>query len=293
MRPARWLSPLLDIFSTVIGLAAFLYPFWLPVLSQTGVTGQAHAADAPLMLTLLVGVCFVVMLLEAQDQAGSAKLMALVGMLVALNSMLRFIETAFPLPGGFSPIFFLIIATGYIFGGRLGFLMGALTLLVSSLITGLVGPWLPYQMFTAGWVGLSAPLCRPAVWLLKGEGRLREVWVLALFGGFWGLAYGAIMNIWFWPFAIGPANQYWQPGISLIEILRRYAAFYLATSLLWDVARSVGNVALTLAVGLPALRALRRFQTRFTFEVQPGPVTAPTLSGADKTLRSGGEGVSA
>ena len=41
------------------------------------------------------------------------------------------------------------------------FLLGVLTLLVSAILTGGVGPWLPYQMFTAGWVGLSAPLCRP------------------------------------------------------------------------------------------------------------------------------------
>ena len=266
------LSAAIFALSTLIGVVAFLYPFWLPVVQQSAMMGQAHAEDAPLMLTLLVGVCFVVMLLEVQGQASSAKLMALLGILVALNSILRFIEAAFPMPGGFSPIFFLIIVTGYIFGPRLGFLMGALTLLVSALISGLAGPWLPYQMFTAGWVGMTAPLCRPAVWLLNGEGAWRELLVLALFGGFWGLVYGAIMNIWFWPFATGPADQYWQPGIDLVEILQRYAAFYLATSLVWDIARSVGNVALTLALGLPTLRALRRFKTRFTFEYQPAAV---------------------
>ncbi|MCG3211464.1 MAG: hypothetical protein FOGNACKC_05110 [Anaerolineae bacterium] len=266
------LSAALFVVSTLIGGVAFLYPFWLPVVRQSALmSGQAHAGDSPLLLTLLVGVCFVVLLLEVQGQATSAKLIALLGMLVALNSMLRFIEAAFPLPGGFSPIFFLIIAAGYIFGPRFGFLMGALTLLVSSLLTGLVGPWLPYQMFTAGWVGLTAPLCRPSVWLLNGEGRRREVLVLALFGGLWGLLYGAVMNIWFWPFATGPASQYWEPGISLPEIGRRYALFYVTTSLVWDVARSLGNVVLMLALGRPTLAALRRFHRRFTFEYRPLP----------------------
>jgi energy-coupling factor transport system substrate-specific component len=255
--------------STLIGVVAFLYPFWLPVVQPSALMGQAHADDAPLMLTLLVGVCFVAILLEVQGQATSAKLIALLGILVAINSILRFIEAAFPLPGGFSPIFFLIIATGYIFGPRFGFLMGALTLVVSSLITGLMGPWLPYQMFTAGWVGMTAALCQPAVWLLKGEGTWREVLVLALFGGLWGVVFGAVMNIWFWPFATGPASQYWEPGISFFEILQRYGVFYLTTSLVWDVVRSLGNVALTLVLGLPTLRALRRFQSRFTFEYQP------------------------
>ena len=271
MRPVQILSGAIYLLTTLIGLAAFLYPFWLPTIQQGTAMGQARAGDSPLMLTLLVGVCFVVLLLEVQGQATSAKVIALIGVLVAINSILRFIEAIFPLPGGFSPIFFLIIATGYIFGARFGFLMGVLTLLVSSLITGQVGPWLPYQMFTAGWVGMSAPLCRPTVWMFNGEGRGREVLVLALFGGFWGLVYGIIINIWFWPFATGPASQYWEPGIALIEIISRYSLFYLTTSLVWDVARSVGNVALTMALGLPTLRALRRFKARFTFKYQPTP----------------------
>ncbi len=265
------LSAAIFVMTTLIGVAAFLYPFWLPAVQPSAQMGMAHADDSPLMLALLVGVCFVALLLEVQSQAASAKIIALIGMLVAINAILRFIEAAFPLPGGFSPIFFLIITSGYIFGARLGFLMGALTLLVSSLLTGQVGPWLPYQMFTAGWVGLTAPLCRPTVWLLNGAGKWREVLVLAWFGGWWGLVFGAIMNIWFWPFATGPASQYWEPGISVGETVQRYAVFYLATSLVWDVARAAGNVGLTLILGLPTLVALRRFQARFTFEYRPAP----------------------
>jgi len=268
------------IISTAIGIVAFLYPFWLPAIQQSALTGQAHASDAPLMLTLLVGICFVVLLLEVQGQAVNTKLIALLGILVSINSILRFIEVAIPMPGGFSPIFFLIIVSGYIFGGRFGFLMGALTLIVSALITGTVGPWLPYQMFTAAWVGMSAPLCRPTVWAINGQGKWREVGVLAAFGGFWGIVYGLVINIWFWPYATGPAGQYWQPGISLIEIIERYAAFYIATSLVWDAVRAVGNIAITLAIGLPTLRALRRFQQRFTFDYQPAPL--PPVSARSK-----------
>jgi energy-coupling factor transport system substrate-specific component len=250
---------------TVIGVVAFLYPFWLPVVQQTANTSQARADDSPLLLTVLVGLCFMVMLLQVQTEVVSTKFIALLGILVAINSVLRFAEVAVPGPGGFSPIFFLIILTGYVYGGRLGFLMGALTLLVSSLITGGVGPWLPYQMFTTGWVGLSAPLCRPTVWLLRGENKGTEIIVLAVFAAWWGLVYGLIMNIWFWPFATGPTTQYWQPGISLSDTLTRYAAFYLTTSLIWDLFRAAGNVVLMLTMGQPVLRVLRRFQQRFEF----------------------------
>ena len=260
--------------STALGVVAFLYPFFAPA-AQDAAMGQAHGGDAPLLLTVLVVVCIGAVLVEAQGQAGSAKMVALLGILVSINALLRFVEVAIPGPGGFSPIFFLIVTAGYVFGGRFGFLMGALTLLVSALVSAGMGPWLPYQMFTAGWIGMSAPLCRPLVRWIDGSGRWREVLVLALFSGIWGLIFGAVMNVWFWPYAVGPVEQHWQVGATWLDGLTRYAAFYLATSLLWDVLRLVGNAMLMLAFGLPTLRALRRFHLRFTFSYRPAGQVAP------------------
>ena len=254
--------------TTLIGVLAFLYPFWLPVV-QASSQGLAHSNDASLLLTLLVALTFVVLLLEVQSQSISAKTIALLGVLVAINAALRFVDVAMPGPGGFSPIFFLIVLTGYVYGGRFGFLMGVLTLVVSSLFTGTIGPWLPYQMVTAGWIGLTAQLCRPLVRAVDGAGRWPEVVILAVFGGVWGLLYGAIMNIWFWPFVSGTPDQYWTPGVAFIDTLRRYALFYATTSLVWDVMRLVGNSALIVAFALPTLRVLRRFQARFDFVYQP------------------------
>ena len=171
-----------------------------------------------------------------------------------MNAILRLIDVALPIPGGFSPIFVLIILSGYLFGGAFGFLMGAMTLIVSALIT--------------GGVGLTAPLCRRLVRVPGGRG---EVLVLAFFGALWGFGYGAIINLWFWPYASGPIEQDDQAGIGLVEAIRRYAAFYLATSLVWDLVGSLGNGLLIAAFGGPILRALRRFQRRFLFTVLPQP----------------------
>ncbi len=278
MNVQRLLSRLIFAITTVLGVAAFLYPFWLPAVTVQAAGDMAHAGDAALMATLLAGLCFLVLLLEAQTQTISAKSIALLGVLVAINSVLRFAETAVPGPGGFSPIFLLIILGGYVFGSRFGFLLGALTILVSGFVTGGVGPWLPYQMFTAGWVGMSAPLCRPLVRALSRTGApaaLTEVVVIALFSGVWGLLFGVIMNLWFWPFVVGPSQQYWQPGIDLAETVRRYAVFYLATSFVWDFLRGLGNMALMALTAAPTLRLLRRFHQRFDFSYAPLPAPAP------------------
>lgn len=263
------LSFAIYLLTTSLGIFSFLYPFFLPDLVQSSPENQLHASEMPWMITLLLGLCLLVLLYEVQSQAANARIIALLGVLIAINSVLRFIEIAMPGPGGFSPIFFLIILTGYAYGGRFGFLMGALTLLVSAFVTGGVGPWLPYQMFTAGWIGMSAPLCRAPARLLGFYQKRHEVFLLCVFGALWGYTYGAIMNLWSWPLIAGPTNQYWAPGVGFAETLRRYAVYYMLTSFAWDTTAALGNIALLLFLGEPILRALRRFQQRFTFLYQP------------------------
>jgi energy-coupling factor transport system substrate-specific component len=283
--PNRLLSFALYLTTTLLGMTAFLHPFLDPGLAQNLPLSQVRAGEAPLMYTLLLGLCVVVLLFEVQGQAVDAKLIALLGMLVAINSALRFIEVAIPGPGGFSPVFFLIILTGYIFGGRFGFIMGALTMLVSSIVTGGVGPWLPSQMFAAGWIGMSAPLVARLGQALRLEGKPAEIGLLAIFGAMWGLGYGLIMNLWSWPYIAGTIDQYYTPGSGAAEVVRRYAVYYLITSLAWDLAAAAGNVLLIVLAGVPTLRVLRRFQRRFSFSYQaevpvgPGAAATPLAAG--------------
>src|SRR6185437_8863127 len=113
-----------------------------------------------------------------------------------------------------SPIFFLPICVGFVWGPSFGFLLGAASIAVSGLLTGGIGPWLPFQMMTLGWVGLTAGLLpgrgippSPNPSPVRGRGGLsrasatQSLIALAIFGALWGFLFGAIMNLWFWPFA--------------------------------------------------------------------------------------------
>ena len=263
--------------TSILGIVVFISPFFAPFLGDS-VSSASYNANSPVFLALLGVLCLIALLLEMRDVAKDAKFVALLGVLVALNAGLSFLETVIPGPGGFSPIFFLIIISGYVFGGRFGFLMGVLTDFVGALISGGVGPWLPSKMLTAGWVGLTAPITRLCVKddRVKDSGRRIELISLALFGVVWGLLYGVVMNLWFWPFATGPESQHWQVGEGLLVTLQRYSVFYVATSLIWDFARAVGTAFLLMLLGAPTLRALRRFQNRFEFQYSPAaePSTA-------------------
>jgi energy-coupling factor transport system substrate-specific component len=97
-----------------------------------------------------------------------------------------------------------------------------------------------------------------------------EIGILALWGAFWGMAFGVVMNVWFWPFVFSPAqaDMYWQRGLAPVETLKRYLVFYLVTSSWWDALRAVVNALLIALLGLPVLRLLRRFGKRFTFGSQ-------------------------
>jgi energy-coupling factor transport system substrate-specific component len=256
----RVLNAAIIAVASLIGLASFLYPFFVPQQDQ-GFGAMAHSADAPLVFAVLVVLCLGAILASQSTGQLNAKLIAVLGVLTALNAVLRGV----PGPGGLSLVFLLPIACGYAYGPTFGFLLGVLSLGVSAFIGFGVGPWLPYQMFTTGWVGLLSG------WLPRLEGRPRlEAAMLAAWGLIMGLVFGVLMNLWFWPFVFTPgqSEMYWQPGLGLADTLRRYALFYAVTSFWWDMARSVGNLVLLLIFAMPVLRLLRRFQRRFLFEVR-------------------------
>lgn len=274
------LSTVIILLVGLAGLTAFVYPFFLPAGEAQDVL-EAHTTDALLVFTLVTILGMGVIIAEVGTQAAGAKTVAVLGILTAINAVLRLADVASGLLGigGFSPVFFLIILVGYIYGSRFGFLLGILTLFVSAIITGGVGTWLPYQMFAAGWVGLTAGWLpdlrrlralnrRGGFWGLSLRGRVvdGEIMVLGVFGLGWGILFGALMNLFFWPY-VGGGEMYWVPGLTLGETVRRYVLFYVATSLWWDIARGIGNFFLIALLGRPVLRLLRRFQRRLSFEL--------------------------
>ena len=252
-----------DLIVFALGMLSLLAPFIFPQRNNFG----SQTATFPIMVSLIIVLCLLIVLFESQSSVMDAKMIAFLGILIAINAGLRFLENAIPGPGGFSPTFFLIILAGYYFGSRIGFLMGAMTLFVSALITGGVGPWLPGQMITAGWVGQSAALIRLPVKKFDWKGKPVEIILLAAFGAFWGMLYGAIMNLWFWPFLGASPGQTFTQTAGIVENIKRYTAYYLATSIVWDVTRSIGNVLITTVMSKPVLKIFERFYLKFSFKI--------------------------
>ena len=245
------------ILATAVGVMAFGWPF----LAEPGSTAVAHSADAPWIFAAVVPLVLLVVLAQVADGGMDAKAIAILGVLSAVICILRPLGAG---TAGLEPIWFIIILGGRALGPGFGFALGSLSLAASALITGGVGPWLPFQMIAAAWVGLGAGLL-PA---LRGRA---EIGMLAAYGLVASMAYGLVMNLWFWPFlggleatAYSPAILF-DPGAPVSDNLARWLAFSLVTSLGCDIPRWVLTAVLIIIAGRPVLRALERASRRANF----------------------------
>jgi energy-coupling factor transport system substrate-specific component len=214
-------------------------------------------SDAPWLFVLLLPLMIAVVLAEIADGGMDAKSVAVLGVLAAVGAALR------PLGGGvagFEPVFFLLVLAGRALGRGFGLVLGSVTLFASALLTAGVGPWLPFQMLAAGWVGFLAG-CLP-----RATGKA-EVVLLTAYGAVAGLVYGVLMNLWLWPFTLDLESSIsYVAGAPISENLARFVAFTLITSLGFDIPRALTTAALVAVAARPVLLALRRAARRAEFE---------------------------
>jgi energy-coupling factor transport system substrate-specific component len=257
---ASWRTPIVMVLVLVVGLAAFGWPFLASPGSELSQMG--HSTDASFFFVALMSLMALALLAEMTSGGIDAKTIAVLGVLAAAGGALRVLSAG---RAGLEPMFFLLVVAGRALGATRGFMLGALALLASAFLTAGVGPWTPFQMIAAGWVCLGAGL------LPRATGRA-ERWLLAAYGLVCGLAYGVVMNLWFWPFlgSSAPAGAGYVPGGGAATNIGHYAVFYVTTSLAWDLPRGVLTAVLTLLASGSLLRALRRSLRRARFDA---PVT--------------------
>lgn len=236
----------------VVGVAAFLYPFWLP---GDALPAESHAGDAPLVAALVGALAVAAVTLEVRRGTMNGTTVSVLGMMAALAGLLKLLD----LPGGGSGLFFLVVLAGAAFGPRFGLLLGLSAFVVSAVLSSGIGPWLPFQMLALGGMGAGAGFLGR---LTRHISPWFEAGLLATYGWVWGFLFGAIMNLWFWPFLRDESQLSWQPGMGFGETIQRYWSFYVATSFAWDAAGAMANALIILAVGRPLMATLRRYAHR-------------------------------
>ncbi|MFD3793730.1 ECF transporter S component [Streptomyces californicus] len=245
------------VLVSAVGVVAFGWP-----LLAGADSGLAHAQDAPWLFAALLPLLVAVVVATISESGMDAKAVAMLGVLAAVGAALRPLGAG---TAGLEPMFFLMVLSGRVLGPGFGFVLGSVTMFASALLTGGVGPWMPFQMLSMGWFTMGAGL-------LPGPDRLRgraELAMLAVYGAVAAFAYGTIMNLYGWTIVPGLAS-----GISFVaggplhENLVRFLVYCATTSLGWDLGRAVLTVVLTLALGPTLLRALRRATRRAAFDAR-------------------------
>ena len=253
LRP-RALSAIVAV--TLVGIGAFTWPLLI------GFDGNdsGHAQDAPWIFLVILPLLLLVVAAEIADGGMDAKAVALLGVLGGICAVLR------PVTGGVTGVqlmFFLLVPAGRVMGPGFGFVLGNAAMFASAALTGGGGPWLPFQMLAAGWIGMFAGL------LPRARGRV-ELVLLAAYGFVAAVAYGFILNLWFWPFGTSNVGSgaavAFAPDASVVENLRRWLAFSMASSLGFDIPRGLVTALAVLLVGRPVLLALRRAARRAAFD---------------------------
>jgi len=276
IRPRTALSLILV---SAVGLAAFTWPLLMAVAGSA----SGRVGDAPVVFVVVLPLLLAVLLAEFTDGGLDARSLAVLAVLAALGAALRPLGAG---TAGIETVFFLLVVGGRAVGPGFGFLLGTTTLFASAVVTGGVGPWLPFQMLAAGWVGLGAGL------LPAARGR-RELGVLVVYGVVASYAYGLLMNLWFWPFALGLDTEFsYVPGGPLADNLRRFGVYVAVTSLGWDTGRAVTTTILLVLAGPAVLAVVRRAVRRASFgaPVSFGPAAGPT-AGPGATTGSGPQAI--
>lgn len=268
------------VLASVVGILAFTWPLILRPGSLI-----EHDAAAPVLLGAVVLSVMLIVIIELGGGGVDARAVALLGLLAAVGAVLRPLSAG---SAGIELVFLFIVLGGRVFGPGFGFALGATTLFVSAVLTGGIGPWLPFQMLAASWFGMGAGLL---------PRRLRgglELVILAGYAAIGGFLYGQAMNLSFWPFAIGTDTALsFVAGAPLTENLQRFLVFSLATSLGWDLIRAIVLAVGVAILGTPVLKALRRSARKAAFAAQEphnqpvAKITTPSIRRSSAVTRRG------
>lgn len=240
----------------VVSLAGLIMLAW-PLLLKAP---EGTPISPPFIFLALLPVLIAVVLAEVSEGGMDARVLAILGVLSAVNALLRGLGAG---TAGIEMVFFLLVLGGRVFGPGFGFVLGCTSLFASALMTAGVGPWLPYQMLCSAWIGMFAGLLPRRV-----TGRA-EIAMLVAYGVVAAYAFGMLMNLSGWPLLAGISVEGYDgslayvPGAALWDNLHRFLIYTLLTSTAgWDTGRAITNSIAIVLLGPAVLATLRRAARR-------------------------------
>ncbi len=216
-----------------------------PLLSLAAAAGcapvsAAGSGQAAFIVGAVAVVVIVAFAVRFETSRPDARELAVIALLGTLAALLRVPFAAIP---NLQPSTYLVICAGYVFGPVAGFMVGALTAVVSNFFLG-QGPWTLFQVVAWGLAGASAVVLRRV--------PLKAAWLVS-FGVLWGGLFGLIMNVWTWVAFVYPLT----PASFLVTWLN---------SIPFDAMHAAGNALFLGLLGVRTVKVLERYRRRFHWE---------------------------
>lgn len=218
------------------------------------------AAVMPGRYFLLVAIGIAVLsvgsfFLNFEKERNNSARTVLTAVFAALSTASRIVFAAVP---GFKPVMSMTMFAGMYLGGDAGFLVGALTALLSNFFFG-QGAWTPFQMFLWGLIGLLAGvLAKP---LKKSRIFLCVVGVLV------GVMFSMLIDVWstVWMFNSFSLEKYLAVAAQGVPFMIRYG---------------VSNTIFLLLLAEPMRKTMERVMIKYDIGVA-------TFSGSEKREKPG------
>lgn len=222
--------------------AIFSAALTLLLIPVTLLVGQVYLPVERYYFTMLLVLleCMLPFFLIFEGRKPQARELVLVAALCAIGVAGRAVLAILP---QFKPVVALTVIAGVALGGETGFLVGAVTMLVSNALL-MQGPWTPWQMFATGIIGFLAGLLfqrvRPTRLKLCCFGAAATI-----------LCYGGIMNF---QSALQGSPGVLEPGV--------VASYYL-TGFPMDCVHAVATWIFLWFGGEPMLEKLERVKVKY------------------------------
>ena len=250
------IGPRTALVLTVASIAGLMMLCWPLLLNAE----PGQRVEPPFIFLALLPLVMVVVLAEMGEGGMDSRVLAVLGVLSAINAVMRSLGAG---TAGIEMVFFLLVLGGRVFGAGFGFALGCTSLFASALLTAGVGPWLPFQMICSAWVGMGAGF------LPRRVGGRAEIAMLAAYAVVASYLYGLLMNLSYWPFALGivvPGHEgslAYVAGAPVLENAHRFGVYTLLTSTGgWDTGRAITTAIAIVVLGPAILTTLRRAARR-------------------------------
>jgi len=208
----------------------------IPLLIALGILlGGKYYALISLLIAILSCVPFFV---GFEKKETDTKRLIIIAVMVALSVAGRMIFAVIP---AFKPITAMVIVAAIYFDSEAGFMVGALTAVISNFYFG-QGAWTPFQMFIWGIIGFVAGLI---------SNRLKKnLFIVCIYGVIAGIVYSLFMDLWSVAWIDGGFNiaRYGALVISSLPVMAVYA---------------VSNVVFLLLLTKPLGRIFERLKTKY------------------------------